>query len=141
MSNDFSLQNNIYYATLFLEIYKNNIYGGIYNMARKNKNLLLQEQLVKITKDIENTEKSLKDLKKSKREIESQVKQMRLNELDQLIEDNHLSFDQVKSLITEGTINDTKNDASVLLDPLSDEQAIIVDAKEIESNEIETIAS
>lgn len=110
-------------------------------MARKNKNLLLQEQLVKITKDIENTEKSLKELKKSKREIESQVKQMRLNELDQLIEDNHLSFDQVKSLITEGTINDTKNDASVLLDPLSDEQAIIVEAKEIESNEIETIAS
>ena len=69
-------------------------------MAR-GKKLSLDEQLEKITTEIENMESSLKEMKKAKKDLEEQIKQARLVELDELITENGLSFEEVKSLLTK----------------------------------------
>ena len=69
-------------------------------MAR-GKKLSLDEQLAKITTEIENMESSLKEMKKAKKDLEEQIKQARLVELDELITENGLSFEEVKSLLTK----------------------------------------
>ena len=68
-------------------------------MARGKKNLTLDEQLQKITVEIENMEISLKKMKETKTELEEQIHQARLVELDNLISENGLSFDDVKNLL------------------------------------------
>lgn len=69
-------------------------------MARGRKPALtLDEQLVKITEEIENMEVSLKELKKAKKDLEEQIKANRLSELDELIEESGLTYDEVKVLI------------------------------------------
>jgi flagellar biosynthesis chaperone FliJ len=68
-------------------------------MARGKKNLTLDEQLQKITAEIENMETSLKKMKETKTELEEQIHQARLVELDNLISENGLSFDDVKNLL------------------------------------------
>lgn len=68
-------------------------------MARGKKNLSLEDQLTKITTEIENMEKSLKEMKTAKKELEEQIKQARLSELDELISSKGLSFDEVKKLL------------------------------------------
>ena len=68
-------------------------------MARGRKNLTLDEQLAKITTEIENMENSLKEMKKAKKELEEQIKQARLAELDELITEKGLTFEQVKELL------------------------------------------
>ena len=68
-------------------------------MARGKKNLTLDEQLQKITTEIENMEASLKKMKETKTELEEQIHQARLVELDNLISENGLSFDDVKNLL------------------------------------------
>lgn len=68
-------------------------------MARGKKNLTLDEQLQKITAEIENMEISLKKMKETKTELEEQIHQARLVELDNLISENGLSFDEVKKLL------------------------------------------
>lgn len=68
-------------------------------MARGKKNLTLDEQLQKITIEIENMEASLKKMKETKTELEEQIHQTRLVELDNLISENGLSFDDVKNLL------------------------------------------
>ena len=57
------------------------------------------EQLQKITIEIENMEASLKKMKETKTELEEQIRQARLIELDNLISENGLSFDEVKNLL------------------------------------------
>ena len=47
-------------------------------MARGRKSLSLDEQLVKITAEIENMENSLKEMKKAKKDLENKIKQARL---------------------------------------------------------------
>lgn len=69
-------------------------------MARGRKNLSLDEQLIKITTEIENMENSLKEMKKAKKDLEEQIKQARLIELDDIITEKGLSFDEVKELLT-----------------------------------------
>lgn len=69
-------------------------------MARGRKNLTLDEQLIKITTEIENMENSLKEMKKAKKDLEEQIKQARLIELDDIITEKGLSFDEVKELLT-----------------------------------------
>lgn len=54
-------------------------------MARGRKSLSLDEQLAKITTEIENMESSLKEMKKTKKDLEDQIKQARLAELDDII--------------------------------------------------------
>ena len=69
-------------------------------MAR-GKKLSLDEQLEKITTEIENMESSLKEMKKAKKDLEDQIKQARLAELDDLITEKGLSFEEVKELLTK----------------------------------------
>ena len=68
-------------------------------MARGRKSLSLDEQLAKITTEIENMELSLKEMKKSKKDLEDQIKQARLAELDELISEKGLSFEEVKKML------------------------------------------
>ena len=70
-------------------------------MARGRKSLTLDEQLAKITTEIENMETSLKEMKQAKKELEDQIKQTRLAELDELISEKGLSFEEVKELLTK----------------------------------------
>lgn len=71
-------------------------------MARGRKNLTLDEQLEKITTEIENMENSLKELKDTKKELEEQIHQQRLSELDELIQKKGLSFDDLKEMLNDG---------------------------------------
>ena len=68
-------------------------------MARGRKSLSLDEQLVKITTEIDNMENSLKEMKKVKKDLEDQIKQARLAELDEIISEKGLSFDEVKKML------------------------------------------
>ena len=70
-------------------------------MARGKKNLSLDEQLSKITSEIENMEISLKEMKNAKKNLEEQIKQARLAELDELITASGKSFDDVKELLSK----------------------------------------
>ena len=71
-------------------------------MARGRKaNLSLDEQLEKITTEIDNMESSLKEMKKAKKELEDQIKQARLAELDEIISGKGLSFEEVKELLNK----------------------------------------
>ena len=70
-------------------------------MARGRKSLSLDEQLAKITTEIENMETSLKEMKKAKKDLEDQIKQARLAELDELISEKGLSFEEVKELLNK----------------------------------------
>ena len=68
-------------------------------MPRGKKNLTLDEQLAKITTEIENMESSLKEMKKAKKDLEDQIKQARLAELDDMITEKGLSFEEVKKML------------------------------------------
>lgn len=70
-------------------------------MARGRKSLSLDEQLEKITAEIENMESSLKEMKKAKKDLEEQIKQARLAELDDIISEKGLSFEEVKELLNK----------------------------------------
>ena len=70
-------------------------------MARGRKSLSLDEQLEKITTEIENMENSLKEMKKAKKDLEEQIKQARLSELDDIISEKGLSFEEVKELLSK----------------------------------------
>ena len=68
-------------------------------MARGRKSLTLDEQLAKITTEIENMELSLKEMKQAKKDLEDQIRQTRLAELDEIITEKGLTFEQVKELL------------------------------------------
>lgn len=68
---------------------------------RGKKNLSLNEQLQKITTEIENMESSLKELKLAKKDLEDQIKQARLAELDDIISEKGLSFEEAKELLSK----------------------------------------
>ena len=70
-------------------------------MARGRKSLSLDEQLVKITAEIENMENSLKEMKQAKKDLEEQIRQARLAELDEIISEKGLSFEEVKELLSK----------------------------------------
>ena len=84
---------------LYYTIYKKLVRRSI--MARGRKNLTLDEQLTKITTEIENMETSLKEMKKAKKELEEQIHQQRLSELDELIQEKGLSFDELKEMLSK----------------------------------------
>ena len=70
-------------------------------MARGRKSLTLDEQLAKITTEIENMESSLKEMKQAKKDLEEQIKQARLAEMDEIISEKGLSFEEVKELLSK----------------------------------------
>lgn len=76
-------------------------------MARGRKAALtLDEQLVKITTEIENMESSLKEMKKAKKELEEQIHQNRLAELDELITSKGLTFEEVENILNSNSNED-----------------------------------
>ena len=70
-------------------------------MARGRKALSLDEQLAKITAEIDKMETSLKEMKQAKKDLEDQIKQARLAELDDIISEKGLSFEEVKELLSK----------------------------------------
>ena len=73
-----------------------------YRMAKGRKpSLTLDEQLTKITEEIENMISSLKELEKTKKELEEQIKMNRLSELDELILESGLSYEEVRELLNK----------------------------------------
>ena len=70
-------------------------------MARGKKKLTLDEQLTKVTAEIKATEATLTELKATKKELEEQIHQQRLSELDELIQEKGLSFDEIKELLSK----------------------------------------
>lgn len=70
-------------------------------MARGKKKLTLDEQLTKVTAEIEATEATLTELKAIKKELELQIHQQRLSELDELIQEKGLSFDELKTMLNK----------------------------------------
>ena len=48
---------------------------------------------------VHNMENSLKEMKKAKKDLEDQIKQARLAELDELISEKGLSFEEVKKML------------------------------------------
>ena len=46
-------------------------------------------------------ESSLKEMKQAKKDLEEQIKQARLAELDEIISEKGLSFDEVKELLNK----------------------------------------
>lgn len=70
-------------------------------MARTKKVILTpEEQLEKLTSDIEAAKISIKEMEKQKKEIEEQIKINRLAELDELITASGKSFEEVKALLS-----------------------------------------
>lgn len=68
-------------------------------MARGRKNYTLEEQLEKITLEIENMENSLNEMRAAKKELEEQIRMNKLIELDELITASGKTFEEVKSLV------------------------------------------
>ena len=69
-------------------------------MARGRKTLSLDEQLEKITTEIDNMENSLKEMKRTKKELEEQIRQAKLSELNDLINERGLTFEEVKKMLS-----------------------------------------
>ena len=69
-------------------------------MARGRKSLSLDEQLEKITIEIDNMENSLKEMKQTKKELEEQIRQAKLSELNDLINERGLTFEEVKKMLS-----------------------------------------
>jgi Leucine-rich repeat (LRR) protein len=68
-------------------------------MARIPRLMSLNNKLNKITDEITNMKESLKRLDVIKKELEDQIKQAELVELDNLISNRGLTFEEVKELL------------------------------------------
>lgn len=69
-------------------------------MARgRKKALTLDEQLEKVSSEIEETEARLKELKETKKHLEGEIKMNRVAELDDFISSHGLSVDDLKELL------------------------------------------
>lgn len=70
-------------------------------MARGRKPALsLDEQLANVITKIDNMESSIKELKKTKKDLENQIKQKKLIELDDIISEKGLTLDEVKKILS-----------------------------------------
>ena len=68
-------------------------------MARGRKSHSLEEQLETVNENITITENSLKTLKGQKKELEEKIKQQRLDELYNIIQESGKTIDEVKNLV------------------------------------------
>lgn len=68
-------------------------------MARGKKNYTLEEQLEKVDNDIESTKMCLQKLEEEKKDLESQIRQHRLEEIDKLMTQNGKTFDDVMAFL------------------------------------------
>ena len=71
-------------------------------MPRPKKVILTpEEQLEKLTADIEAAKANLKNMEAQKKELEKEVKMSRLTQLDELIAASGKSLDEVKELLSK----------------------------------------
>lgn len=71
-------------------------------MARPKKVVLTpEEELEKLTADIEAVKENLKELEKQKKELEVQIKMDRLAAIDEMISASGKSLDEVKALLSK----------------------------------------
>lgn len=68
-------------------------------MARGRKSYTLEEKLEMVNKDIENTKMCLQTLETEKKELESQIKQQRFEEIDRMMTQNGKTFDDVMAFL------------------------------------------
>lgn len=68
-------------------------------MPRGKKNLTLEEQLDKISSEIDELEETLKERKKDKKDLENQIKQNRLAEIEEIITSSGKTLDEVKNIL------------------------------------------
>lgn len=68
-------------------------------MARGKKTYTLEEKLQNVTNDIENTKLCLEKLEEEKKDLESQIKQQRLEEIDKLMTQKGKTFDDVMAFL------------------------------------------
>lgn len=69
-------------------------------MARGRKPVLtLEEQLAKITEEIDSLKENIKELEKTKKDLEERIKMNRLSEIDELIIESGLSYTEVKDIL------------------------------------------
>lgn len=71
-------------------------------MPRGRKSYTLDEQLNKVTNEIEIMENELKKMKQLRVELEQQIRQNKLAELDQLMSSKGLSFEDLKEMLIAG---------------------------------------
>ena len=62
--------------------------------------LTLEERLQKITEEIDDLKANIKELEKTKTDLEEQIRLNRLSELDDLITESGLSFEEVKEMLS-----------------------------------------
>ena len=67
----------------------------------RGKRLTLEDKLTKITEEIEKMKESLAELEATKEELEEQIRMNKLSELDDLITESGLSYDEVKELLSK----------------------------------------
>ena len=65
----------------------------------RGKRLTLEDKLTKITEEIEKMKESLAELEATKEELEEQIRINKLSELDDLITESGLSYDEVKEML------------------------------------------
>lgn len=70
-------------------------------MARGKRNFTLEEQLEKINIDIETMENALAGLRKTKNEIEEQIKQSQLAELNDLMITKGITYEKLKEMLNQ----------------------------------------
>ena len=68
-------------------------------MARNRRNITPEEQLEQLSVDIENMEETLKEMKRTKKELESQIKMNQLEELYDVITSSGKTIDEVKDML------------------------------------------
>lgn len=68
-------------------------------MARNRRNITPEEQLEQLSVDIENMEETLKEMKRTKKELESQIKMNKLEELYDIIISNGKTINEVKEMV------------------------------------------
>ena len=68
-------------------------------MARGKKTYTLEEKLEIVNKDIENMKQCLQKLEEEKKELESQIRQQRLEEIDKLMTQNGKTFDDIMAFL------------------------------------------
>lgn len=71
-------------------------------MARTKKVILTpEEQLEKLSADIEAAKSSIKEMEKQKKELEAQIKMDRLSEIDELITASGKSIEEIKEILSK----------------------------------------
>lgn len=68
-------------------------------MARGKRTYTLEEKLQNITNDIEKTKSCLQKLNEEKKDLESQIKQERFDKIDELMQQNGKTFEDVMAFL------------------------------------------